>query len=153
MRAKFGVSTVCYLFENDKVLFLQFKKKWGQVFCPPGGKAESIESPTECIIREFKEETGLDLINPTLKGVSYWNWEDEEYGIIFVYTAKEYHGELQRDSVEGMLEWVKVDDIPNLRQFDMNDKFTQAVLDDGIFEGSFKLNKDDSVKEYTLRKI
>lgn len=77
------------LFKKDnKVLMIKFIKKWGHVYAPPGGKFESSESPLDCIIREFYEETGLTLINPRLQGMSYWN--DETEGIIFVYTAEEF---------------------------------------------------------------
>ena len=48
---------------------IKFTKKWGHVYAPPGGKFESGESPLDCIIREFYEETGLTLINPRLQGM------------------------------------------------------------------------------------
>lgn len=153
MRAKFGISTVCYLIENDKVLFLKFNKKWGQVYCPPGGKEESNESPIECIIREFKEETGLEVIDPKLKGISYWNWKYEDQGIIFIYTATTFKGSILENSEEGKLQWIAIEDIKNLKQFDMNSKFTNEIFSEGMFEGSFILNEDDSVKSYVLRKI
>ena len=59
---------------------IKFFKKWGQVYAPPGGKFESDESPLDCVIREFYEETGLTLINPKLQGISYWH--DSIEGII-----------------------------------------------------------------------
>lgn len=49
-RAKCAVSTVCYLMKDDETLFIQFNKKWGHVFAPPGGKMIDGESPLECII-------------------------------------------------------------------------------------------------------
>ena len=64
-------STVCYLKKDNKVLMIKFSKKWGNVYAPPGGKFEKGESPLDCIIREFKEETGLTLVNPKLQGISY----------------------------------------------------------------------------------
>ena len=90
MNQTFYGSTACYLFKDDKILFIKFSKKWGQIYSPPGGKIDNGETPTECIIREFKEETGLELINPTLKGISYWHKKDS--GIIFIYTANEFSG-------------------------------------------------------------
>ncbi len=35
-------------------------------------KFEEGESPLDCIMREYYEETGLQLINPRLQGMSYW---------------------------------------------------------------------------------
>ena len=59
-------STVCYLKKENKVLMINFTKKWRQVYAPPGGKFETGESPLDCILREYYEETGLKLINPRL---------------------------------------------------------------------------------------
>ena len=60
---------------------IKFTKKWGKVYAPPGGKFETGESPLDCIIREYYEETGLTLVNPKLQGISYW--KDSNEGIIF----------------------------------------------------------------------
>ena len=70
-------STVCYLKKDNKVLMIKFSKKWGSVYAPPGGKFERGESPLDCILREFKEETGLTLIKTKLQGISYWQDKTE----------------------------------------------------------------------------
>jgi 8-oxo-dGTP diphosphatase len=136
---------------------LKFAKKWGEVFCAPGGKVENFETPTACIMREFKEEAGLTLLNPTLKGISYWNWMDKELGIIYFYGATEYKGNLLATSEEGSLDWIPVENIAKLPQFDMNIKLIPYLLEDrntkGIFEGYFNLNEDSSIKTYTVRRI
>lgn len=86
-------STVCYLKKGNKVLMIKFTKKWGQVYAPPEGKFETGESPLDCILREYYEETGLKLINPKLQGMSYWR--DKAEGIIFIYVAEEFEGNLK----------------------------------------------------------
>lgn len=150
MRAKFAISTVCYLFQEDKVLMIKFSKKWGCKYAPIGGKMQEGETPTECVIREFKEETNLDLINPQLKGIAYW--QEKEEGIIFVYTATQIKGSL-RESDEGTLEWIKLEELGNISQFAMNQKFSQYLIEDGLFEGRFSLDENTNVKTYTIRKI
>ncbi|MDO4283614.1 MAG: NUDIX domain-containing protein [Clostridia bacterium] len=150
MRAKFYASTVCYLECEEKILFLKFHKKWGKRYAPPGGKVDENETPSECVIREFKEETGVTLKNPKLKGISYW--KDHTEGIIFVYVANEYEGSIT-ESVEGRLEWIRKADVLSLEQFEMNKKFTKYVFEDGMFEGKFILDDDTNVKEYSIIKI
>ena len=71
----------------------------GNVYAPPGGKFERGETPLDCIIREYYEETGLTLINPKLQGISYW--QDKAEGIIFVYTVEKYEGKLKETSEKG----------------------------------------------------
>lgn len=150
-RVKHLNATVCYLKVNNEVLMIKYKKKWGQVYAPPGGKFEIGESPLDCIIREFKEETNLELINPKLQGYSYWH--DEYEGIIFVFVADAYNGELKRECEEGTLEWIKIDDLKELNQFDQNKKFTPFLFKDEIFEGKFRLDNNCQVLDYEIRNI
>lgn len=144
-------ATVCYLKKDDKVLMLKFSKKWGQVYAPPGGKFESGESPLDCIKREFQEETGLTLINPKLQGISYW--QDSYEGIIFVYTAEDYEGELITSSTEGELNWVNIEELSTIKQFAQNEKFTPYLFKDELFEGKFLLDDNCQVLKYEIRKM
>ena len=60
-------TTLCYLERDDAYLMLHRVKKeddynhdkWVGV----GGKFERFESPEDCLLREVKEETGLDVSN------------------------------------------------------------------------------------------
>lgn len=154
MRSFYG-STACYLFKDEKILFIKFNKKWGQMYAPPGGKMDDNETPTECIIREFKEETGLELINPTLKGISYWQHKDS--GIIFVYTATEFSGELEVDTQEGTLAWITKEESRHIKQFPMNEFFFDYLFCE-MFEGMFLYEENDTVvpervRSHSLRKI
>ena len=142
-------ATACYLKKDDKVLMIRFNKKWGQVYAPPGGKFEECESPLECIIREFYEETGLNLINPRLQGISFWH--DSVDGIIFVYTAEDYIGDLKESSEEGTLEWIKIEDLSQINQFDQNKYFTPYLFKNEIFEAKFILDKKCHVLKYDIK--
>ena len=144
-------STVCYLRKDNSVLMIKFAKKWGQVYAPPGGKFESGESPLECIIREFFEETGLKLVNPKLQGISYW--KDSAEGIIFIYTADEFEGELITNSSEGNLEWIKLDELLSIKQFEQNEKFTPFLFKNKLFEGKFLLDNDCRVVKYEIKEM
>ena len=144
-------STVCYLKKDNKVLMLKFTKKWGQVYAPPGGKFEIGESPLDCILREYYEETGLKLINPKLQGMSYW--KDKAEGIIFIYVAEEFEGNLNFKSEEGCIEWINIEDLSNLKQFPQNEKFTPYLFKKELFEGKFLLDENCKALEYKIRII
>ncbi len=144
-------ATVCYLKKDDKVLLIKFTKKWGHVYAPPGGKFEEGETPLDCIIREFYEETGLKLINPRLQGLSYW--KDESEGIIFVFTAEDFEGDLISTSEEGNLEWIKLEDLNRISQFEQNQKFTPYLFKDELFEGKFLIDNQCRVLKYEIRNI
>ena len=138
-------STVCYLKKDD----LKFNKKWGQVYAPPGGKSEEGESPLECITREFNEETGLNLVNPRLQGISFWH--DLVDGIIFVYTAEEYNGKLKLNTEEGTLEWISFENLSFINQFDQNKYFTPFLFKSKVFETKFILDDQRKVKSNTIK--
>lgn len=60
---KATIVTAAVIFNNDKLLITQRKRgtnqelKWEF----PGGKLEEGESPEECLVREIKEELGIDI--------------------------------------------------------------------------------------------
>jgi 8-oxo-dGTP diphosphatase len=130
---------------------LKYHKKWGKVYNAPGGKMESGETPLECVKREFKEETGLELINPTLKGLAYW--KDSSEGIVFIFVANDYQGILDDDNIEGKSEWIGISEMNNLIQFPMNKEFVPYLFKDKLFEGKFLLNDDTSIISYSIREI
>lgn len=144
-------STVCYLKKDNKVLMIKFSKKWGQVYALPGGKFETGESPLDCILREYYEETGLKLRNTRLQGISYWR--DNAEGIIFIYVADDFEGNLKETSEEGCIEWIDVENLSNLKQFSQNEKFTPYLFKKELFEGKFLLDENCNVVEYEIRTI
>ena len=69
-------TTLCYIENNGRVLMLHRVKKKEDInkgkWIGIGGKLETGETPLKCIIREAKEETGLQLLNPVLRGIVYF---------------------------------------------------------------------------------
>ena len=61
------ITTLCYIENNGKYLMLHRIKKHNDInegkWIGVGGHAEGQESPEECLLREVKEETGLDVRN------------------------------------------------------------------------------------------
>lgn len=75
----------------------------------PGGNVENNESVTDSVIREIKEETGLNIYNPKLCGIKNWIDDDGNRCVVFLYKTNEYDGRLE-SSREGNVFWVnKVD--------------------------------------------
>ena len=70
------ITTLCYIENNGKYLMLHRIKKHNDInegkWIGVGGHAEGQESPEECLLREVKEETGLDV-------------KDAEGGYMFTY--------------------------------------------------------------------
>ena len=62
--------TVLCLIQNGSRILLQnrIKDDW-KGYTLPGGHVEPGESFVDAVVREMKEETGLDIISPKLVGI------------------------------------------------------------------------------------
>ena len=112
------LTTLCYIEEDDKYLMLHRVKKENDVnkdkWVGIGGHFEEDESPEECLLREVREETGLQLISYRFRGIVTFisdRW-DTEY--MHLFTADRFTG-IIAECDEGELCWVeksKVYDLP-----------------------------------------
>ena len=93
----------------------------------PGGKMEPGEMPGECIVREMKEETGLEILNPRIVGIKQFPITDGRY-IVLLFKTTEFIGTVV-SSDEGEMEWV---DINNLSEVNVVEDFhdLMKVIDD-----------------------
>lgn len=102
--------------KEDKVLLLQKpSKNW---WVAPGGKMEQGETIRESVIREFREETGIYIKQPKLKGVFTFNIKDGKdivaEWMMFSFKATEGDGHLLQHTDEGILAWHSIDEIKKL---------------------------------------
>lgn len=125
-------TTLCYIEQDGKYLMLhRIKKKqdpnagkWIGV----GGKFEPGESAEECLLREVREETGLELVAYEKRGEILFSadgWEDE---MMHLYTATEFRGELNEDCREGELKWVPFSEIMQLSLWEGDKVFLEDLL-------------------------
>jgi mutator protein MutT len=84
----------------------------------PGGLVELAESPEQAVIRETKEEVGLEVDNPVLLDVVTQVDYDEEGKVKYHYVIVEYlvhvtsgRAEAASDAVE--LQWVPFGEVEN----------------------------------------
>ncbi|MBQ2835055.1 MAG: 8-oxo-dGTP diphosphatase [Clostridia bacterium] len=109
-------TTLCYLDIGDRTLMLHRIKKKDDVnrdkWIGIGGKFEHGESPEECMLREFKEETGLTLEAWAYRGIVTFV-SDSWCEYMHLFTATEVSGCL-RECDEGTLEWVDWKDVCSL---------------------------------------
>ena len=100
---------------ND-VLVLDKVKKYGwEGLTFPGGHVEKVESITESVIREAKEETNLDIENIKYVGMISWYDIDNNDRIVgFLYETDDFSGELIKENVEGTLEFIDYEDLKNM---------------------------------------
>jgi 8-oxo-dGTP diphosphatase len=117
-----------------------------------GGKFEPGETPEECVIREVKEESGLNIRNPNLSGIiTFPLFDGENDWYVFVFTADEFEGEIC-DSDEGRLEWIEKDKLFELNLWEGDRIFMEWIFEERFFSAMFNYSDkkfiDYSVKFY-----
>ena len=100
---------------ND-VLVLDKVKKYGwEGLTFPGGHVENMESITDSVIREAKEETNLDVENIRYSGMISWYDVDNNDRIVgFLYETDDFSGELVKENIEGTLEFIDYEELKNM---------------------------------------
>ncbi|AWZ48523.1 DNA mismatch repair protein MutT [Clostridiaceae bacterium 14S0207] len=127
------LGTLCYIEKDNKILLLHRIKKEHDVhegkWIGVGGKIEQGESPEECIIREVKEETGLIIKAPFLRGVmTFPKFKDNEDWYVFLYTADNFTGDLI-DCTEGILKWVDKEKVLEMPTWEGDLIFLKWILE------------------------
>ena len=101
----------CFLIENDKVLVTRYKEgnKKAEYYDIPGGKIEENEYPRDTAIREFEEETGMEIKDLTYKGEMSVEYPDRKF-IFQIFRTNTYSGEPQ-EFEENISEWMTIKEL------------------------------------------
>ena len=106
------LTNMCLVYDENRILVEEKKGTrhvGGLVF--PGGHVEPGESLLQSVIREMKEETGLDIKKPLLCGFKDWIQDDGTRYLVLLYKTNQFSGEL-KSSEEGRVFWLDRKDIP-----------------------------------------
>jgi 8-oxo-dGTP diphosphatase len=144
------LATLCYIKRDKHTLMLYRNKKPDDIHKGKwdglGGKFETGESPEDCVIREMREESGLEIRKPRLHGLLLFPdfFGDDWY--VFVYTAAEFSGDLI-DSAEGTLEWIPDEDLSRLNLWESDAIFFEWIRSGKFFSAKF-IYDGDKMKSY-----
>ncbi len=118
------------IIENNKILLVQesMDNKWAM----PGGWADVGESPTEAIIRETKEESGLDVKPNKIIGVYEANRDGRPLELFhaykIVFLCEKVGGSLKTSNETISVNYFTFDSLPPLSTSRTNDKHINDVL-------------------------
>ncbi|KEI05480.1 8-oxo-dGTP diphosphatase [Clostridium botulinum] len=148
------VATLCYIENDNKILLLHRVKKKDDVhegkWIGVGGKVEQGETPEECVIREVKEETGLDIKNPKLRGIlTFPNFDGVDDWYVFVFTVNKYNGKIIECN-EGNLKWIEKSKVLDMPSWEGDKIFIEWILKNKpVFSAKF-IYKDGKLTDYNV---
>ena len=100
---------------NDVLVLDKFKKYGCEGLTFRGGHVENMESITDSVIREAKEETNLDVENIRYIGmISWYDMDNNDRIVGFLYETDDFSGELVKENVEGTLEFIDYEELKNM---------------------------------------
>lgn len=146
------MTTLCYIEKEGKYLMLHRVKKHHDInagkWIGVGGHVENGETPEECLLREVKEETGLELTAYRLRGLVTFLSDVCEPELMCVFTADAFDGELI-ECDEGELAWVEKSDVLGLPTWEGDRVFLERLLsgDERFFSIKLRYEGDKLVEK------
>ena len=123
-------STLCYIEKDGKYLMLHRIKKENDVtrdkWIGIGGKFEDGESPEECMLREAKEATGLDIDCYSFRAIVTFVSDIYETEYMHLFTADGFTGNIS-DCDEGCLEWIEKEKLYDLTLWEGDRIFLKLI--------------------------
>ena len=119
------LTNLCLLRRGREILLQDRVKADWRGLALPGGHVEPGESIVDSVIREMREETGLTIRNPRLKGLKQFPIDGGRY-IVFLFAADEFEGEL-RSCEEGRVAWYPRDRVRSLPTVEDLEELIQVI--------------------------
>ncbi len=78
------LTVLCLIQDGNKILLQNRVKEDWKGYTFPGGHVEAGESFVETVVREMKEETGLNITDPKLVGIKQFPITNGRYIVLFL---------------------------------------------------------------------
>ena len=134
------LTVLCLITDGNRMLLQNRTKRDWQGYTLPGGHVEPGESFVDAVIREMKEETGLDIKDPRLAGVKQFPIVNGRY-VVFLFKATEYSGTVV-SSDEGQMEWVEYDRLSEISTVDDFEDLLRVINDPALTEFQYLVNSE-----------
>ena len=134
------LTVLCLITDGDRMLLQNRIKNDWQGYTLPGGHVEPGESFVDAVIREMKEETGLDIRNPQLVGVKQFPIKDGRY-VVLLFKTTEYSGTVV-SSNEGQMEWVESNRLSEINTVDDFEDLMRVINDPDLTEFQYLVDGD-----------
>lgn len=135
------LTVLCLIQDGNRILLQNRVKKDWQGYTLPGGHVQPGESFVDAVIREMKEETGLDILKPRLVGIKQFPIEDGRY-IVLLFKTESFSGQVV-SSDEGEMEWVECDRLSGINTVDDLDDLLRVFNNPDLTEFQYLVDGDN----------
>lgn len=109
MKPQFVIAAFGFIFDEQNRILLCHRLDY-DLWNLPGGTMETGESPWECVVREVKEETGLEVEIIRLVGI--YN-KPEKSELVFSFICRIVSGKITLNEEADRIEYFAISDIPH----------------------------------------
>ena len=127
------------LIENGAMLLVKVRDFTGEYWIPPGGGMEPEDrSSKACLIREFKEEAGIDVeVGELICVREFLETHCQRYHAEFFYRIASYQGTPHIENLTGLndeefiqsVEWLPLEELADVRLYpvELKDKLPEMI--------------------------
>lgn len=150
-------TSLCLLLKEDKILLAMKKRGFGAgLWNGTGGKFNSKKDKDilETVIRETKEEIGVEIKNPEKFGLFHFRFPHKpEYDQdVHLYISKNWDGE-PLESEEMDPKWFSFEKIPYNKMWDDDKLWLPLVLEGKKLEANFIFKQGDKIINHNIKII
>lgn len=135
------LTVLCLIQDGNRILLQNRVKEDWKGYTFPGGHVEPGESFVDAVVREMKEETGLDIIRPQLVGIKQFPIENGRY-IVLLFKAVEFSGNVV-SSDEGKMEWIDMEKLSEVNVVEDFYDLMKVLNDPDLNEFQYTVEGDE----------
>ena len=135
------LTVLCMIQDGNRVLLQNRVKEDWKGYTFPGGHVEAGESFVDAVVREMKEETGLDILDPRLVGIKQFPIENGRY-IVLLFKVTKFCRDVV-SSEEGEMEWVELEKLFEVNVVEDFFDLMKVLNDPNINEFQYTIEGDE----------
>ena len=135
------LTVLCMIQDGNRILLQNRVKEDWKGYTFPGGHVEAGESFVDAVVREMKEETGLDILDPRMVGIKQFPIENGRY-IVLLFKATKFRGDVV-SSEEGEMEWIELENLSKVNVVEDFYDLMKVLNDPNLNEFQYTIEGDE----------
>lgn len=146
-------ATLVFVFRGDEVLLAMKKRGFGNGrWNGLGGKVHDGETPAQAVVREAKEEAGIEVaVDKSLGTATFYNSSKGDW-VVYIFATKQFSGE-PVESEEVKPQWFSIDAVPYDQMWDDDKLWYPLLFKRQPFRAEFWFGPGEKVERHKIEVI